>query len=163
MKIVQIIIGQLPEHLKYCVESIMRYSDRHNILYEQVFKLPDCYIIPNDYKLLCETIDRYKIDIWCTEPQTLVVDWDIFIYSDFDFDWGNDIVFFNHPPECMGYNGNNLELFQKIKSNLGNIEIKKFPPQLMTQIIKMEMNQGCNFKTFDKNKVKHWNNFQTIN
>ena len=165
MIIAQIMFGNIPEHLKYCVESVINYAKRNNVDYEQILTISDGYTIPNNlsdkqkYKYISEIADRIKLNLLSKDQYSLIIDWDIYLYSNFDFKFGDEPVFFDHPPESMIYNGSNTELFQEIKNAIPE---KITPCKLMELIIRQEMNRGRNFNRFYSPGIKHWNNFQTL-
>lgn len=163
MRIVQIIFGEIPEHLVPCISSVKKYARKKGIGYSIVSEIPLSFGVPPEhkkyawYRCLSEHI---KIDLLSTEKKVLVLDWDIYLYSGFDFDW-NKPHLYNHPPECMIYNGDDLETFRVIKGYMP-ADVMAERLDLMKAILRYQSDTGKEFSVFDNEKVKHWCNYQTL-
>lgn len=165
MIVKQIILGSAPEHLKHCISSVMQWCVDRGIKYEQISSADRYGAPPSDerqkylwYRNLSEHI---KIDILSTEPRVLVVDWDFYFYPDFTLDETEPHVY-HLPPECMVYNGDDLQSFKRIKELMPN-NVKGGRLDLMLALIRFQQNRGKSFAMFDRSKAIHFCNAQHIN
>ena len=124
MKIIQIILGgSIPPHLKSCVDSVILYSHKNNIEYEQINDYRD-YL---DEPKFLSSKDRFIFYRHCSDlirtkylsmyENIWYIDWDMFIYPDIKINditkqcWSQDI-------DSMFYNGSNLKIFKDINDKL---------------------------------------------
>lgn len=163
MIVKQIILGSAPEHLKHCISSVMQWCVDRGIKYEQISSVPEQYGTPvdNSYLWFRNVSEHIKINILSTEPRVLIPDWDFYIYPDFSFDETEPHVY-HLPPECMIYNGDELESFRKVKE-LMPVDAKAGRLDLMPALIRFQQNRGKSFAMFDRSKAIHFCNAQHIN
>ncbi len=161
MIVKQIILGSVPEHLKHCISSVMQWCVNRNAPYEQVINVPEKYGTPPEdkkqkYLWHRNVSEHIKVDILSTEPRVLVVDWDFYFYPDFALDETEPHVY-HLPPECMIYNGDELESFRKVKE-LMPVDAKAGRLDLMPALIRFQQNRGKSFAMFDRSKAIHFCN-----
>jgi hypothetical protein len=123
-RIIQIILGNIPEHLKACVDSVINYSIKNNIEYRQITStypyfneepIFDCD--RNKFLWRRHASDFIRTEELSVNKNTLYIDWDMFIYPDFKIENINDPCF-AFDIDAMFYNGNNLDMFKNINSKL---------------------------------------------
>jgi len=165
MIVKQIILGQIPEHLNHCVTSVKQWCINRNVQYESITEVPEKYGTPPDdkkekYLWYRNVSEHIKIDILSTEPRVLIVDWDCYFYPDFTLDETEPHVYYL-PPECMVYNGDDLQSFKKVKEFMPN-NVKGGRLDLMTALIMFQQNRNKSFSIFDRSKALHLCNWQII-
>lgn len=125
MKIYQIIIGKLPEYLEACVRSVERFCERSNHEYTVITETPsDLEDIPDgsasEYSKNRLIKDWITLDLLSSESGVMVIDWDIFLYTDFVFSPVGYPSFSTCPIDCMLYNSNRVEDFNRIRLLAGS-------------------------------------------
>jgi len=164
MIVKQIILGNIPEHLKHCVASVMQWCSDRSVSYEQITNADRYGAPPSDerqkYLWYRNVSEHIKIDILSTEPRVLVVDWDCYFYPDFTLDETEPHVY-HLPLECMVYNGDDLQSFCRVRE-LMPVDVKGGRLDLMTALILFQQKRGKSFPVFDRSKAIHFCNFQLL-
>jgi len=121
MKIIQVILGQIPSHLKGCVQSVRDYALNNNIEYQAITAASAYFDEPlfecdrNRLIWRRHVSDWIRTKILATENNVIYFDWDIFLYDDFNILDYDKACFAN---DYIMYNGNQVDIFKKINDNL---------------------------------------------
>lgn len=168
MKVFQIIIGGIPEYLESCVQSVENYCKRMQCHYCQVTEIPDYYQkvptgVSTEYFRNRLIKDWICLDLLANEPDTMIIDWDIFLNSkknQFSFVPGRYPAFAVNPMDCMMYNATDVGSFKKIRQLAGRIDLVMPGELLPAKSIRLFMNEKPDFKytNFDNNQYKHIDN-----
>jgi hypothetical protein len=121
-KVLQIIMGQVPEHLQACVDSVKAFAARKHVDYVVLDKSDLNYNIEHSrFKERNKDHDEYLINRLASEfmrvkylaenPETLYVDWDIFLYKGFEVP---EEETFGAIADSIIYNGMNTQRYLKI-------------------------------------------------
>ena len=154
----QIIIGSIPEEIQYCINTVKEWCKRNDYSYTLITE------ISKKYKNLPIRIasDYMRIDL-LQEPLRAYVDWDIEIK--------HDIVLNNDPAiagDCILYNGNETDLFKKIRKKMYPIRLAE--GQIWSALRVIRKSQDIKKYFIDKNSYLHkhlsrrntWLNNKTI-
>lgn len=128
----QVILGDLPEYLSACVESVARFADKCKCELIQIKNADEKYdCVPRwqdtknaEYFRNRIIKDWISLDVLSTEKQSLFIDWDIYLNSNhnqFVAPFGKLPMLAPFPFDCMMYNGDDLESFKKIKELAGSM------------------------------------------
>jgi hypothetical protein len=164
MKIYQIIIGEIPEYLVACVESVKSWCKRSGNEYKQIATIPDhLNCVPDTVTTYFRNRlikDWVVLDLLSSEPETIVIDWDIFLYSQFSFVPGKYPAFAGWPMDCMMYNSNNTSVFLKMKELTGDIKSVQPGELLLSKVISLYRQENPSFKyvNFNNKQYKHLDN-----
>ncbi len=164
MKIYQVIIGELPEYLVACVESVIAYCDRSKNEYIRITEIPEKLSLipsePNEYFRNRLIKDWIVLDLLSSEPEIMVVDWDIYLYSNFYFLAQRYPAFATWPMDCMMYNADKILAFDRMKKLAGDVTNTKPGHLLLADVIAKYRNEIRDFRytNFDNNQYKHIDN-----
>jgi len=107
LKLINVILGPLPEKLNICIESQKRFADLNNMEYISITEIPEW---GKRYAMTNAIVDRIKLEYLANENNILACDWDIQLYDNFQLpfrpslgDNGNNFM----------WNGNDKEIFKK--------------------------------------------------
>ena len=141
----QIVIGSIPEEIQDCIDTVKAWCKRNDYSYTLITE------ISKKYKNLDVRIasDYMRIDL-LQEPFCAYVDWDIEIKR--------DIVLNNDPAiagDCILYNGNETDLFKKIKKMMYPIRLAE--GQIWSALRVIGKSQDIKKYFIDKNSYLHKN------
>lgn len=167
VNIYQVILGDIPEYLTPCIESVEKFSKRNDYNYNIITEIPSWskdIKLEADVKylkyLLYRTVSEWiRYDLLRTIENVLVVDWDIYLHDDFVIDT-SDVCFTSIPIECMIFNGTKTNIFERMHSLVGDrINTKPGNLDLVRGINKyIENNKDFKFNRFDRTKYMHLDN-----
>jgi len=154
IRVYQIVIGSIPEEIQGCIDTVKAWCKRNDYNYTLITE------ISKKYKNLPIRIasDYMRID-FLQEPFRAYVDWDIEIKRDILL--GNDPAIAG---DFLLYNGNETDLFKKIKKMMYPIRLAEGQIWSALRVIGKSQNMGKYF--IDKNSYLHkhlsrrnlWNN-----
>jgi hypothetical protein len=172
MKIYQILLGDVPEYLQYCVDSVIDFSNKNNILYEAITEIPSwCEELMLNQKRYCDKFYLYRsvsewirFDLLSSENTILIPDWDIYLNKNFSPDFGDLPIFCDHPIECMIYNGNKKDDFKKMLNSIGDRSDIKSGDIYLARGIQKYIDTNIDFKytIFDNFQYKHLDNCRLV-
>jgi hypothetical protein len=129
MIVFQIILGQVPEHLFSSIYSVERYARINNYQYEVLSKTPEEYIPPDNltkeerFQWRRMTSDIMRIEFLSFYQESLYVDWDVFLYENFDIPDKSKMAFGGiqeHSKDSVIYNGLELQPFKEMLKRLNH-------------------------------------------
>jgi len=159
-QVLQIILGGLPEHLSFCVDSVKSFAKKSNVSYLCIDNVEDDYIVreaigphqpSNVYLQLRTYSDLMRLKILSTQPETLYVDWDVYLYNDFVIPEEETFAF---PPECVIYNGLNTDRYRNLYNDVKDTEW--FGGQNIWTDLYPALKKDANVKYFDRELYRHF-------
>lgn len=172
MKIYQILLGEVPEYLQHCVDSVVKFSEKNNYEYQTIREIPSwCNKLQKENSRYCDKFYLYRsvsewirFDLLSSENNILIPDWDIFLKNDFNQSFGDTPILCDHPIECMVYNGNKKDDFKKMLNSIGDrADIKAGDIYLARGIQKyIDTNKDFNFGIFNNFHYKHLDNCRLV-
>jgi hypothetical protein len=155
MRIVQVIIGKIPEYLTSCVNSVVNFSKINNFDY---IRLDGSEFIEqfSDYKKIF--FWRRHVSDWIRTKElsinkhTLYVDWDVFLYPDFKIKDKNKACFGRRDSiDCIFYNGNELNIFKNIHEKIEQPSCAK--NYNLSRLIREYCDENANYQIFEGHYV----------
>ena len=131
-QVLQIILGKVPEHLVACVQSVKNFAERKKVDYVCIASINDVYQIQSSQFVVIDTeLDQYLKNRLLSEfirtkylsenPETLYVDWDIFLNSNFTV---LEQETFGSEADALIYNSQNNNRYKLIYDKIKNQSIK---------------------------------------
>lgn len=117
MRVIQVILGQKPDHILDCINSVIAYANRVGATYTQVTEIdlnPQYVFDSGDYEYMRAFADHVKLDYLDSEQDTLVCDWDITISQSWDFTKTIPHKYIC-PYKAMIFNNGNPNIFKQMK------------------------------------------------
>lgn len=170
IKVYQIILGEIPEYLVACVESVKRWCERAGNKYNQISTIPERLSwvpgITTGYFRNRLIKDWLVLDLLSCEENIMVVDWDIFLYSahcvsinqeSFSFLPNQYPTFAGSPMDCMMYNAGNITAFHRMREFAGDIKTVQPGELLLAKVIRLYIQENPSFKnaSFNHKQYKH--------
>lgn len=128
-KILQIFLGQVPEHLYHCIASVESYAKHNGFQYNVMTRIPEELLPPENlnkvelFQWRRQVSDIMRLEFLSFYQESLYIDWDVFLYDDFGIPDKNKMAFGGieqHAKDSIIYNGKELEPFKEMLSRVSH-------------------------------------------
>lgn len=157
IKVYQIIIGELPEPLTPCTESVKAFASMKGYEYVQITKIPEQYKDMPDIRVVSNYM---RVDLLCNDSDAIYFDWDVMLFDKFDLTLG-DSPLFNRMGDNIMYSGD-MEFWKKIRLWMEDIDKHKYELGIIFHALRsgvVEINKtmaisDANFKHYNYSNSK---------